>query len=457
MKTVLCRVLVAAACALPIGCGAPPLSSSGTFERVAGSPVKSHAGVVRSTSPIEHIVIIIQENRSVDNLFQLLPGANTQSWGYNTLGQRVPLVRERLTAPYGLGHTHKNWLTEYNDGGMNGWNLEASACSGPCPPKGQRAYAYVPQHEVQPYYTMAETYTFADNMFETNQGPSFPAHQYFISGTSTISNGSDLRASENPRTPTGGPTGGCDSPPGSLVTLIDESGNENQTTYPCFERNSIMAELNAARVSWRYYQAAPGAGFWKAVDAIEPIWQNRSEYAARVLYPSSQVLTDIANDRLASVVWVTPTVAASDHAGDTDGSGPSWVTSVVNAIGESRYWNSTAILITWDDWGGWFDHVTPTVRNSYELSFRIPLIVISPYAKTSYVSHVAYEDGSILKFVEETFDLPSLGTTDKDANDLSDCFNWSQSPTPYTPIVGVLPPAFFYNDPTAYAGIPDND
>jgi phospholipase C len=131
-------------------------------------------------------------------------------------------------------------------------------------------------------------------------------------------------------------------------------------------------------------------------------------------------LTDIAIGQLACVSWVIPTGQASDHPGITDGSGPSWVASVVNAIGNSQYWPNTAIIITWDDWGGWYDHVSPTITggpgviNSYEYGIRVPLIVVSPYAKPAYISHQVNDFGSILKFIEATFRPPILTTIDID-------------------------------------------
>jgi phospholipase C len=136
-------------------------------------------------------------------------------------------------------------------------------------------------------------------------------------------------------------------------------------------------------------------------------------------------LTDIDNGQLANVTWVMPSGRSSDHPATNDGSGPSWVASIVNAIGNSRYWDNTVILITWDDWGGWYDHVAPSVINSYEYGFRVPLIVVSPFAKQAYVSHDTYDFGSILKFIEEIYHLPSLGYADRFAqNDLSDCFDF---------------------------------
>jgi phospholipase C len=435
-----------AGCALPFDSArdrlGPPMES---FHTASSAREALHPSTL-GNGLITHVVIIVQENRSVDNLFQFLPGANTQSWGYNSRGQTINLVAEPLTAPYDLGHKHKSWISDYNGGQMNGWNKEATNCEtySQCPPKGEGPYAYVPQYEVEPYYTMAEQYTFADEMFQTNQGPSFPAHQYLISGTSSVSDHSSLLAAENPRTPSGRPTGGCNSPPGSLVELIDASGEEGQTTYPCFNRNSMMADLQKSSVSWHYYQASAGAGFWKAADAIKPIWRNQDFYRANVIHPSAQVLKDISDGRLASVSWVTPTQDESDHALHNNGSGPSWVASVVNAIGKSRYWDSTAIFVVWDEWGGWYDHVPPPeIYNSYELGFRVPLIVISPYAKTGYVSHTVYEFGSLLKFTEEVFGLRSLHTTDERANDLSDCFNFGSAPRAFKPIAAPLHADYF--------------
>jgi phospholipase C len=207
-----------------------------------------------------------------------------------------------------------------------------------------------------------------------------------------------------------------------------------------------MDLLDRKSFSWRYYQERLGAGLWEAPDAILHL-RNSKEFATRVVAPPKTILTDIAAGRLADVVWVTPTGKASDHAGVTNGTGPSWVASVVNAIGESPYWNHTAIFLTWDDWGGWYDHVAPPQYNSYELGFRVPLVVISPYAKQHYVSHVQHEFGSMLKFVEETFGLPSMGTTDVRSDDLSDCFDFNQAPTTFKPIEAPLSRSYFLKQP----------
>ncbi len=440
--------------ALLAGCAG---SSASSPNPGAGAlpPLASESPGSVQPGPIQHVVIIFQENRTVDNLFHGLPGADTARSGKTAKGKSVKLAPISMTAPFDVSHTHTTWKIEYAHGRLNGFYKAPSTCSSPlptsCPGADVRAYSYVPRSEVAPYFSMAETYTFADRMFQTNQGPSFPAHQYIISGTSSKRNGSPLLAAENPSTD----AGGCDAPPGTYVDLIGPSGKEGYPTYPCFNRTSLMDLINARSLTWRYYEAQLGPGLWNAPDAVLPTYRS-PEFSQDVIAPPATVLTDIAAGTLANVTWVTPTAPASDHAGITDGSGPSWVASVVNAIGESQFWNSTAIFVTWDDWGGWYDHVAPTKYNTYELGFRVPLIVISPYAKAGYVSHVQHEFGSILKFTEEAFGLGSLGATDVRADDLSDCFDFSSPPRPFTAIPAALGARYFLKQPTS-SRIPDDD
>jgi phospholipase C len=149
---------------------------------------------------------------------------------------------------------------------------------------------------------------------------------------------------------------------------------------------------------------------------------------------NAQIFSDISNNQLPQVSWAIPDGQDSDHALGNNGSGPSWVTSIVNAIGNSQYWSNTVIVITWDDWGGWYDHVAPQILNSYEYGFRVPMIGISPYAKLGYISHATHDFGSIPKFIESNFGLRSLGYADAPANNLSDCFNFAQTATKFQTI-----------------------
>jgi phospholipase C len=441
MRILLAFLLVAAA-----GCNyVSPLSATPrTFEPLSPAGAVAKPGAF-TDGKISHVVIIIQENRSVDNLFQGLKGADTQSYALNSASKQITLLPIPFTAPYDLDHEHGGYAVESDSGKMDGFNLEHSTnCAGlaGCPKADAAAYGYLPRKEVAPYFDMAEQYAFADHMFQSNEGPSFPAHQYLISGTSTISASSSLRVSENAFTPKQHYTGGCDSPPGSLALLIDENGQELQETYPCYDRPTLMDLITDKGLNWRYYEYHTGPGLWNGPDAIKHL-QEGSQFSTEVVAPSSKVLTDISSGSLANVVWVTPTAKASDHAHITNGTGPAWVASVVNAVGESKYWDNTVIFLTWDDWGGWVDHVPPIVYNSYELGFRVPAVIISPYTPKGYVSHRQHEFGSILKFVEKAFGLGSLGTTDARADDFSDCFNFKRKPRAFTSIPAPLGAGYF--------------
>jgi phospholipase C len=421
---------------------------------------------------IQHIVIIFQENRTPDNLFQdpvlIARGADIASSGVNSLGQTSPLVPIDLGTTgsnpqnYDLSHAHAAFVAMYDGGKMDGADRIPCSPAANCPPNAHAnaQFMYVTPADVQPYFALAEQYTFGDRMFQTNEGPSFPAHQFIIAGTSAPTASSPLFAAENPALN----PAGCIASAANTVAMIDAGGSESAQPpqYPCFDHPTLTDLLGAQKVSWRYY--APSAGsIWTGPDAIQHICSPQTVngtltctgalWTANVVIPQTQVLTDILNGQLAQVSWVIPDGKSSDHAVANDGSGPSWVASIVNAIGNSAYWANTAIIITWDDWGGWYDHVAPTVVNDgvswgsgYVYGFRVPLIVVSPYAKTAYISHVNHDFGSILKLIESTFNLTSLGYADVQADDLSDCFNLTQAPTPFHTIVAPLGGTFFIHD-----------
>ena len=298
-------------------------------------------------------------------------------------------------------------------------------------------------------------------MFQTNQGPSFPAHQFIISGTSAPTATSKMFASENPFRQSGPPdkstfsTSGCASPAGITVNLIDPSGNESRQQFACFEHPTLPDLLDSANINWRYYSVGDGwNALWNGPAAIRHLRFGRDW--AKVVSMNTQTLTDIAKGQLPAVSWVIPSGQASDYPLVTDGSGPSWVAAIVNAIGRSPYWADTAIFITWDDWGGWYDHVVPPIYSSYEDGFRVPLIVVSPYAKLHYVSHETHDFGSLLRFIEKNFNLPSLGYADLRADDLSDCFDLNQVPLKFQTIVAPLKAQYFLDDQTLPTD-PDND
>ena len=346
----------------------------------------------------------------------------------------MPLAPVDLATTFDLDHRHSAWTLEYDNGRMDGFDREPVGGPNGATPPPNFAYSYVPQAQVQPYWAMAKAYAFADRTFATNEGPSFPAHLYLATGSSAIDPSNVLYAMDNPRLAQYqqyNDLGGCDSTAGAVVPLINPvTGDQGAPpVFPCFEHQTIWDLLDASHLTWKWYQPQLGQGLWFTPDAIKHI-RYGSDYA-NVSTPNTTVITDIQSGRLPNVSWVIPTAAESDHPGDTDGSGPAWVSEIVNALGSSRYWNSSAVFVIWDDWGGWYDHVAPTQYNKYELGFRVPMIAISPYARAGYVSHAQHEFGSILKFLETNYGLPSLHATDERADALSDMFDLTQSPLPF--------------------------
>ena len=463
----------------------------------------SQALALTTLSLIQHVVIIFQENRTPDNLFYGLCTAKygstsacaapallstqyeiqTSNWLNNqvaggvTQPQQIDLGTTGLANNpdnYDLGHTHKAFTqtcdlnTSTNLCAMDGAALIGTSCTTGainCPPPANPEFYYVDPDDIVPYLRMAQTYTFADHMFQTNEGPSFPAHQFIIGGTSEPSTGSVDFVSENVLPENA--AAGCLALPSTTNKLIDPFGNEttldNTTGQLCNDHATLTDSLDTAGISWRYYTPSAGS-IWTGPTGIQhmcvpsPAAPNATECSGpdytdanpKVVLgqtqTNAQILTDIRGNTLQQVSWVIPSGSDSDHAKGNGGCGPSWVTEIVNAIGTSpTYWNNTVIIIAWDDWGGWYDHVPPpqvvndgtSWGSGYVYGFRVPMIVISPYAKKAYISKTPHDFGSILRYIENNYNLPSLGFADAHAlDDLSDIFQFTSAPTTFTPFAG---------------------
>ncbi len=378
-------------------------------------------------SPIQHIVIIMQENRTLDNLFNGFPGADTVQSGLDG-GKMVPL------RPIGLGdgrdpdHSHKQWWKAWDNGQMDAF--EQTSIS----PRNL-AYSYVPEKDVEPYWTMAREYVLGDRMFQSNSGPSFAAHQYMIAGQAA-------NVAENPSG-----AWGCGASSGSSAAVVGPSGTELPGVYPCFDYETIADLLDRKGVTWRYYAPGEGSSFFvlSAFQAVRHI-RYGPDWKQDVISPQNKVLLDLAHDELAQVTWIVPDWGHSDHPGSASTEGPDWVASIVNAIGESKYWNSTAIFITWDDWGGWYDHVNPPHMDAMGEGFRVPLLVVSPYAKRGYISHHFHEASGFISFIEKNFNLGTLGARDAGSDAYSDCFDYTQAPAPYRKIGTKLSPEYLLHE-----------
>ena len=391
---------------------------------------------VATTTPIKHVVIIMQENRTFDNFFYGFPNADSASSGLNGT-TAVPLTPIDLSAGSSLSNSHSSFWRQWDNGKMDGF-AQTNTTPATLP------YSYVPQDQIQPYWTLASEYTLGDRMFQSSTGSSYPAHQYMVAAQSGL-------ADENPN----GNRWGCDDSPGSTVAQVGPNGTDLPGVFPCFDYQTVADLLDTAGISWRYYTPpdTAQAGVASAFESIRHIFYG-SDWTNYVISPQTQILTDIPAGKLASVTWVIPDLDHSDHPGTT-GEGPSWVAQVVNTIGKSPYWNTTAIFINWDDWGGWYDHVPPKVIDSMGLGFRTPLIVVSPYARRGYVSHTDYETASLVTYIETNFGLPNLGQRDATANDMSDCFDYTQQPAAFQSISAAVSIEQLLREPSS--GPPDSD
>ncbi len=390
-----------------------------------------------SSSPIQHVVFIVQENRSFNNLFMGYPNAKTQSYGYDTGGQKIVLHSQGLSTRWDIDHGLLAFIASCDGTGklpgthckMDGWNNESA---GPNAPKNF-AYAYTPQNQIAPYWTMANQYVLADNMFASNLDGSFIAHQYAVAAFAS-------RAVDYPNT-----SWGCEGGPSDTIRTLTAQRTYGPRIPACFTNPTIGSEADAAGVTWRFYAGAPGydGGLWNAFQADAAVYGG-PDWSTNVVSPPSQILTDIGKGKLANITWITPTYENSDHSGFNAKGGPAWVTSIVDAIGTSSFWNSTAIFVMWDDPGGWFDEVQPPHKDYDGLGFRVPLIVISPYAKQGYVTHVQYETASVLRYMEDTFGLGRLAASDKRAKSpVGDALDYSQSPRAFKNIPGAKPNAYW--------------
>lgn len=417
---------------------------SGTSPSAAPRPTPTSA----PSAAISHVVVIVQENRSFVNLFAGFPGADAPAFGYagNT---KVALRSIPLESPYILENNYSDAIAAWANGAMNGFNVEHVSGSGP----PLLAYAVVPRRESAPYWQMAKEYALADRMFPTEFGPSFTAHLNLIGGNTELTPGV-----AEVDVPTAVPWG-CDAPKGTITaTLTPAQGERYNGPFPCFDHLRTLADtLDAAGVSWRYYAPAVRSGLdgeaWSEFSAIRsvrygPDW-------SKVTSPETTVLSDIAAGKLPAVSWVIPDMQNSDHPASGGNTGPSWVASVVNAVGESKYWQSSAIVVLWDDWGGWYDDAVPPQLDFRGLGIRVPCIVISPYARHGYVSHTQYEFGSVLRFIEETFRLPAIGPanmgyTDARAASVGNILDPAQAPRAFTPIAAPYSRDRFLHETPSY-------
>jgi phospholipase C len=450
----LIAALLLVACNASGQLGSSPALPMGNLTRVAAPAPLAHR---RSIGKISHIVILIQENRSLNNLFYGYPGARTVKYGYISDNHKVAIRPVSLATPWDITHSSTSFFQACNGTGsipgtncrMNGFDKETVGCGSMRPPycpNQHPQYSYAPHSETKPYFDMAKQYVLADEMFASNfDGSSFVSHQYIISGQAESAVNYPFSA------------WGCPGGPGDQIGTVGQQRQIPESyEVVCWDPVTLGDELDTAHIPWAFYTATINGdeGIWSAYQAIKHIYYGK-DWGKDILTPQTQFFDDVSNGKLRAVNWITPTWENSDHAGNNSTTGPSWVASVVNAIGESQYWDSTAIFVFWDDYGGWYDSKPPAYVDYDGLGFRIPMLVVSAYAKAGHVSHVHYEHGSILKFIEDTFGLPRLAASDKRANSpAGDAFDFQKPPRAFVPIQSPYDRNYFKRQPIDHH-IPD--
>jgi len=284
----------------------------------------------------------------------------------------------------------------------------------------------------------------ADHMFQSHLDESFVSHQYVIAAQAAAA--VDL------------PYGawGCPGGPSDAVATVTKERTYGPTEVPCWDYTTLGDELDKAKLTWKFYASAFGSAssgdgsYWSSYQAVKHIYKG-PDWKKDVISPNWKFITDVRHGQLANFTWITPVCDDSDHVNCPGGYGPSWVSALVNTVGASKFWNSTAIFVMWDDWGGLYDPVKPPFEDYDGLGFRVPLLVISPYAKKDHVSKVQYETASVLRFAEDLYGLPQMAAADKRANSpAKDCFDFSQSPRPFVKIKAPYPPSFFMHQYREY-------
>ena len=377
------RILIVVAVLAVLGIGAwhilPTRSTTHT----------THAALIRRgspTTPIQHVVYVMQENHTFDNYFGRFPGAN---------GITEPQASDPL--PNDLAHDAASASAAYDNGNMDGFQSA-----------GNVQYT---QSDIPIYWKYAQQFGLGDKFFTSDMNSSTPNHMAMVAAQT-----GGIWAS--------GGNYGCNSLPNNLMGSKNTS-NLQYWSYPCYPIGSLPQLLNNAQLSWRFYGQV---SIWDPPLFIQNLYNSSNNG-----FSPTQFIKDVQSGNMPTVSWVTPSAGGTtEHPPYDLLGGQNFVESLVNAVMNSSYWDSTAIFITWDDWGGFYDHVTPPTIDDLGLGFRVPLLVISPYAKSGYISHQQGEFSSFVKFAEEAFGLPNLGQRDSltQTSDLMDFFDFSQQLQP---------------------------
>ena len=418
--------LALAACSSPHGAAAPDASGS-VGRDAAATTVDAPAGPI----PIQHVIVVVKENHTFDNYFGSFPGADGISQIQLSSGTITPPHAPDST-PRDLCHEHSCALQDL----AGQWEQVAGATQN----GDNLAFAQYQESDIPNYWQYARHFTLADRFFADVLGPSFPGHTFVLAAQAAWADG-------NPNTQVYWPYWGCDQAASTQVTVEGPPGGScaPQQVFPCFTIPSLP-DILPAGVDWKFY----GTNFyllpeiWSMFDAIDSI---RHGPGWSDVVDASQFDSDVDNGTLPAVSWLVDQDLDDEHP-DVGSvcAGENWTVGHLNHVMNSPLWASTAIVFTMDDFGGWYDHVAPPRAYGcdpsapYGMGFRLPLIVISPYARPGFIFHEVSEQASIPRFIEKVFGatrtLSDLDPAAQDgqANDLFDAFDFTQEPLAPLPL-----------------------
>lgn len=398
------------------------LAAAGTFSAFALRSSPASCPTRGLCGPIRHIVIIIKENRSYDTMFGRFPGGDGVTMARRG-NKRVVMAATPDTLRYDIAHGGPTAVRAEDRGRMDKFYLLSHAIQ-----KGvDVADSQFRPSQIPNYYAYARGFALADRMFSNVLAPSFPNHLVLVAART-------MNTIDNPKPYHFGNQymWGCDARKISRAPTF-RNGRYGKV-FPCFTMQTLTTEADAVHAGWRYYAAPPGQfGYvWNALDAVRNV-RYSAAWKTNIL-PETQFLTDAAAGSLPSLSWLTPPYPQSEHPPASECVGENWTVEQINAVMKSREWKSTAIVVVWDDFGGFYDHVPPPARNRYMLGPRVPALVISPYSRPHFIDHRPMDFTSIVKFVENQFDLPRLMRYDRSVNSLAGMLDTRQKPLPPKPL-----------------------
>jgi acid phosphatase len=413
-----------------------------------------------ATNPINHIVVIMQENRSFDNYFGTYPGASGIPRGtcmplspdHPNVGCVKPFLSTNVISG-DLPHGYQSSVIAHDNGKMDGFMVAEN--------EDPKTMSYYDNKTIPYYWDLARHYVLTDNFYSSVLSYSLPNHWFALAGQAPVTSmfyfmhrpphNNILNQADNASIIAGG-GGSQNATMGNSTVAANFGVNPNPTSTNLrdevarvyLEESNLtktVADLfmnNTHNITWKYYDHLVRAGNYKAAvssgrafEFWNPFSAKGSTYTAAYsphFANRAQIFTDLKNGNFPQVSWVMPSFPISEHPPANITSGMNWVKHVINAIMNSPYWNSTAIILTWDDYGGFYDHVAPPQIDKYGLGFRMPTIIISPYSKPGYIDHTQYQFESMLKFIEWRFSLQPLTERDLHANNLLNAFDFNQKP-----------------------------